>query len=81
MAEQFHADNGTLVQQAETQNIPEHAANADHRKVESHGRTSATSKPIAWRHSTPTAVCPTDEQEAQLVLHYHNRDVTTPATR
>jgi len=41
----------------------------------------ATRKPIARRHSTPTALCPTDEQEAQLVLHYHNRDVTTPATR
>jgi len=29
MAEQLHADNSTLVQQAETQYVPGHTANAD----------------------------------------------------
>jgi len=29
VAEQFHADNGTLEQQAETQYVSEHTANAD----------------------------------------------------
>jgi len=61
MAEQFHADNGTLAQQAETQYVTEHAANADRGEVKSNSHASAAHKPISRRHSTTTAVSPTDE--------------------
>jgi len=50
-----HADNGALVQQAETRYVPELAANADYQEVESHGDTSTTHRPITRPHSTPTA--------------------------
>jgi len=42
MAKQFHADNDTLEQQAETRYVPEHEANADHGEAESLGYTSTT---------------------------------------